>query len=204
MLKRIPPAANLPAVIALTEREAAALALADQEIAKYRGSGSPWSSASLMSHDGSAAMVRDVLQLGVADVRARLLLLQLARAGDRNAADVLDQLMLEVQSAGRRMPTELEAYDMDRRTFGRAAQGPGPKRATRLSRDLCIMLTFCAVADQFPEIPRFKRPQGRKKSVSELVAMALQSAGVGMGHKAVEAVANRYRGAWPTQPGWST
>jgi hypothetical protein len=78
-------------------------------------------------------------------------------------------------------------------------------------RDILIMDTAMAVVDKFG-LPRTKRSAARK-SACEIVAVALESVGIFMGHKSVEKIVERYRGAWPTVeryrgawptvPGWA-
>ena len=71
-------------------------------------------------------------------------------------------------------------------------------------RDLCIMTTVMAVVDRFG-LSRTKRSASRGRcSASQIVAMALESANIFMGHKAVEKIVDRLRGAWPTVPGWAS
>jgi len=97
------------------------------------------------------------------------------------------------------MPVELEAYDMERKTFGPAPQWAGPKKVSRMLRDILITLTTMALVDKFG-LPRTKRSAARK-SACEIVSMALTSVGISIGHKGVEKIVDRYRGVWP-EPGW--
>ena len=155
-------------------------------------------------------MVRDILQLGIADVRARIRLLHAARAGDRDCLAVINDLMLELQSRKIDLPCELQAWDMELREFGLPAQWSGPKKADRILLDLCIMLITCAVVVQFG-LPRYKNEATTGKAASEITAMALEQVGIlfvaarkrTAHYKAVEAILTRYKGAWPTVPGWS-
>jgi hypothetical protein len=146
-------------------------------------------------------MVQSILALGWGDVRSRMQLIMAARLGLRDAITALERIRLEYKTQHQQMPTELLAYDMDVQQFGLPAQWPAPKRATRMLRDLVIMHTAMAVVDKYG-LARTKRSPTRR-SACEIVSMALESVGISRGHKAVEKIVERYRGAWPTVPGWT-
>jgi hypothetical protein len=195
------PMTNLP-IPPMTKTERAALEFARQELVRYRNADTPWSSNSLLSPTASHTMVQSLLLFGLDDVTSRLRLVMLARLGWRDAIAALDRVILEYQSAHIALPSELAAWDMETKTFGMPAQWAGPKKTPRILRDLAIMLTTMAVVDRF-ELSRTKRSSTRR-SACEIVATALESVGIFMGHKSVEKIVDRYRGAWPTVPGWST
>jgi hypothetical protein len=116
---------------------------------------------------------------------------------------VLQRIILEYQTRGERMPLELEAYDMEVKTFGPAPQRPARKKASRMARDLIIMIVTMGIVDRFG-LPRTKKSSSPRASASQIASMALDSVGIKMGHKAVEKILDRYRGAWPDGPGWSS
>jgi len=89
------------------------------------------------------------------DVRTRIRPVMLARLGSRDAADVLPRIILEYQS----------------------------QRASRMLRDLIVTVTTLAVVDQFG-LPLTTRSP-RRRNACEIVAMALGSVGISIGHKGV-------------------
>lgn len=187
----------------LTATEHAALEYARAALLRAKDTdGSPWgSNGSVLSPEASRAMVQYLLRPAWFDVPNRLRLIMMARLGWREAADVLDRIILEYQSAHVALPSELAAWAMETKMFGRPAQWSGPKKASRMLRDLVIMDTAMAVVDKFG-LPRTKRSAARK-SACEVTALALESVSIFMGHKSVEKIVERYRGAWPTVPGWA-
>jgi hypothetical protein len=200
--KREARIASVPAVIALSEIEQSALDFACRELLSWHQNNSnPWSASSTFSPTASQAMVQSFLMRGWGDVMTRLRLIMLARHGLRDAQAALQRIILEYQSRGVRMPTELEAYDMDVKTFGLPAPWAGPKSSSRLLRDMIIMMTTMAVVDKF-ELPRTTSSPNRR-SASEIVSVALEVVGIFIGYKGVEKIVDRYRGAWPTVPGWT-
>jgi hypothetical protein len=200
-MNRQPRPTNVPAAIVLSEVEQAALDFAREQILLARNNSSPWSASSALSPEASHAMIQSVLALGWGDVMNRLRLIMMARAGLRDAQAALHRIILEYQSRHEPMPAELQAYDMETKTFGIPAQWAGPKRASRMLRDIVIMVTVMAVVDKFA-LSRTKRSP-KHRSACEIVSTALESAGISIGHKGVERIVERYREAWPTVPGWS-
>jgi hypothetical protein len=190
-------------VSTLTEVEQAALTFAREQFTSFQNSSSPWSESSMLSPAAGHAWVQSVLKLGWHDVVNRLRLLMMARAGQRDAQAVLQRIILEYQTRGERMPLELEAYDMEVKTFGPAPQRPARKKASRMARDLIIMIVTMGIVDRFG-LPRTKKSSSPRASASQIASMALDSVGIKMGHKAVEKILDRYRGAWPDGPGWSS
>ena len=200
--KREARIASVPAVISLSEIEHRALHFARREFLFWRQNNSnPWSASSSFSPTASQAMVQSFLIRGWGDVMTRQWLVMLARRGLRDAQAALQRIILEYQSGGERMPTELAAYDMDVKRFGLPAQWAGPKSSTRMLRDMIIMMTTMAVVDKF-ELPRTTSSPNRR-SACEIVSMALEAVGIFIGYKGVQKIVERYRGAWPTVPGWT-
>jgi hypothetical protein len=194
-MKRAPrsPSSNLPATLNAVEK--AALDAASNEFAWWRANGSPWSSDSALSPQAGHAMMQSFLALGCGDVTSRLRLIQAARLGLADARAVLQRLILEYQTRGEPMPTEIAAYDMEVKTLGGPTPWGGPKRAARMSRDLVITTVTLAVVDTY-QLPRTKR-SAKHQSACEIVALALGHVGIAMGHKGVEKIVERYRAAWP-------
>jgi hypothetical protein len=195
------PAKFVPAVIPLSAAEQAALDFARREfLSWHQNNSNPWSNGSALVPAASHAMVQTFLSRGWGDVTTRLRLIMLARLGLRDADAALRRIILEYQSRRELMPTELASYDMEVKTFGLPAPWAGPKKSSRLLRDMLIMTTVMAVVDKFG-LPRTKRSPLRR-SACEIVAVALGSVGISIGHKGVEKIVDRCRGAWPV-PGWS-
>lgn len=170
---------------------------------------SPWSNDPWASPAASRAFVRHTLEWMLETASGRLHVIALARAGDPDAFELLNSLMMEMKSRLGGLPTtELKAWDMEvgeaaRRTgkYPPFGQFPGPKKKNNLLRDLIIALTVSAVADRYGLPPTGNSP--RKHSASKVVASALVVVRRGMGHKAVEHIWETYSGAMPTVRGWT-
>jgi hypothetical protein len=195
---RKPRHVNVPAVISLNANEQAALDFARQEFIQCKNTDSPWGGGSMLSPEASHGLIASTLTWGWADVRMRLWLIMLARAGLPDAQMALQRIILECQSRHERMPTELAAYDMEVKTFGLPSQA-GPKKTARMVRDLLIMVTTMAIVEKFGLYGTKRSPKHR--SASEITAMALTVVGISMGYKSVEKIVDRHRDAWP-EPGW--
>jgi hypothetical protein len=202
-MRRQPRPTNVPAVIVLSQVEQAALEYARADILVYKNSTTPWIDSDYLSPASSHAVFQstltELLLIDRGGVINRLRLIMLARHGSRDADGILARLILEYQSRYESMPVELQAYDMERKTFGPAPQWAGPKKVSRMLRDILITHTTMALVDKFG-LPRTKRSAARK-SACEIVSMALASVGISIGHKGVEKIVDRYRGVWP-EPGW--
>jgi hypothetical protein len=187
----------------IPEREAEALAFARGMIATLHRSGTPWSAASPLAADGSAAFVRSVLRQAVASGSAdvRMGIIALARSGDADAAAVLREAIVELKSCRQELPTELENYNMEIVRGGMGHRPPGPRKKNKLLRNLYIAVTVSAVVDRFG-LPAMTRSP-HQQSACSIVAEALQEAGIAMGTKAIEAISNALNGAMPTVPGWT-
>jgi hypothetical protein len=198
MQSRKPRPTNMPVVSSLNANEQAALDFARQEFIQAKNTDSPWGGGSMLSREASHGLIASTLTWGWPDVRVRLWLIMIARAGLRDAQMALQRIILEYQSRHERMPTELAAYDMEVKTFGLPSPA-GPKKTARMVRDLLIMLTTMALVEKFG-LYRTKRSPNHR-SASEITAMALPTVGISMGYKSVEKIVDRYRDAWP-EPGW--
>jgi hypothetical protein len=101
---------TLPATLA----EAEALQYARGIIAYWRDSGNPWSDDSPLTAEAGRAVTRHLLRNAALDhPNHRLALIEMARDGDPDADDVLRTLIIEMQSRGEKLPTELAAHNME-------------------------------------------------------------------------------------------
>jgi hypothetical protein len=198
---------NLPATMVETE----ALQFAREWIVRFRDGTNPWSNDSALTADAGRAVTRHLMrQSALLHPINRLQLIAMARAGDTDARDVLRTVMIEIQSRGEPMPTELVNYNMEL-LHGGLHQPPGPKRKDKLLRDLCIAMTVAAVHDRFGLSPtRNTASRGRpsaRPSACSVVAEALALAHMGLGkrsEKAVEAIWSRLGRTLPTVSGWAS
>ena len=127
-------------------------------------------------------------------------MIALARAGEPEAQAVVERAILELQSRGAALPTELGAYNMDKIAgLLQPHLSSGPKRKDRLMRNTFIALAVEALVDGFGLLPTRKPRRGRP-SASSIVAEAYSlEAGKGsIGENAVEAIWLGRRGAMPT------
>lgn len=204
MTKRAPRHRDLPAKIISDPVEEEALKFAREKFRfLHKTGGNPWSEDSPFSAAAGHALSQWVLRLGWHDVITRMHLVMLGRAGVRDAQAVLHRIILEYQTRGEALPTEVAAYDMEVKTFGPApAQWAGPRAADKLNRDICILAIGMLVADKF-RLPRTKNPSSRRRSTSETIALALESVGVSIGHKGIEKIFGRWRSVWIDASGWT-
>jgi hypothetical protein len=202
MTKRA-PRHSLPSEIISDPVDEAALKFAREKFQFFRKTGNPWSKDSPFTAAAGHALSQWFLALGWQDVITRMQLVMLARAGVRDAQAVLRRIILEHQTRGEALPTEVAAYDMEVKTFGPApAQWAGPRTAHKLNRDICILAIGMLVADKF-RLPRTKNPSSRRRSTSEIIALALESVGVSIGHKGIEKIFGRWRNVWIDASGWT-
>jgi hypothetical protein len=167
-----------------------------------RHSGNPWSEHPNLSADAGRAFWRHMLWQGVRHPVSRLQVIAMARAGDVDADAVLRTLMIEMQSRGETLPTELAAFNMEI-LHGGLHQPPGPKRKEKILRDLSIALAVAAVCDRFDLSPT-RNTASRGKLSARRSACAIVADALNMGEKAVEAIWTRLAGAMPTVPGWGS
>lgn len=177
--------------------EIEALAFARRLIASMATDGTPWSPASPFSAEASTAFVRHWLRLGAMSfVTTRLDLIALARSGEVESARVLREVILEAKSRRQELPVELEAYAMELVQGGTTGdQASGPKRKSKLLRNIMIALTVRAVVDRFGLAPTGRSPH--RRSACAIVAEALGEVNINMGPKAITAVWQAYGEAMP-------
>jgi hypothetical protein len=191
-----------------TAVEAEALTFAREWLVRIQEAGSPWSEHSPFTAEAGRAVVRHLMRCGaLLHSINRLQIIAMARAGDADADAVLRQLLIEMQSRGDPLPTELAAYNMEL-LHGGLHPPPGPKRKDKTLRDLCIAMTVAAVVDRFGLTPtRNTASRGRpsaRRSACAIVAEALGFVGISTGEKAVEAIWTRLANVMPTVPGWAS
>jgi hypothetical protein len=151
----------------------------------------------------SREFVRSVISVMMLTAEGRLSLIELARIGEEDAQIILKTAILEFKSRGERLPTELEAYNMEL-VAGRVPLPvgvDGPDRRDRLLRDISISTTVAAVCDRFG-LKMFGR-SARTRSGCSVVGEALGVIGKRMSTATVETICKRYRQGMPTVPGWS-
>jgi hypothetical protein len=117
------------------------------------------------------------------DVRTRIRLVMLARLGLARCRRCAPPHHFGISKPASALPSELAAWDMEMRMFGLPTPWAGPKRASRMLRDLIVTVTTLAVVDQFG-LPLTTRSP-RRRNACEIVAMALGSVGISIGHKGV-------------------
>jgi hypothetical protein len=161
-----------------------------------RHSGNPWSDHPCSSAEAGRAFWQHVLWHAV----YRLRIIAMARAGDTDADQVLRTLIIEMQSRGETLPTELTNFTMEV-LHGGLHQPPGPKRKDRILRDVTIAMAVAAVVDQFGLAPY--RSSYRRPASTQLSACAVVAAAQNKSEKAVETIWRRFGGAMPTVPGWA-
>jgi hypothetical protein len=149
-------------------------------------------------------------------VNNRLQALFIARGGDGDAIDEINQFINEMRSVGAKLPTEFEAFSMDYHAGLIVAQAPqGPQRKRRYVRNMVIALAVSAVMDRFG-LPYSRRRKSRsgsgrpspQRSASAIVADALYEVTGGkldLGEAAVERIYERMVGGMPSPgSGWVT
>jgi hypothetical protein len=122
---------------------------------------------------------------------------------------MINDLIAEMQSARVPLTLEFEAFSQEVH-LGQIApsSGPGPKKKTRIMRDLSITLTAGAVCDQFPTLKK-SRKAGRpaiRRTICAIVADALRMVTHGdidLGEDAVRKICEAHAWAIPTVDGWS-
>jgi hypothetical protein len=100
---------QLPSTLVETEM----VQFAREWILRY--SGNPWSPSPSHTADAGRALLRHMLRQMVLSLYAvhRMQVIARANAGDEDAAAVLSALIVERQSRGETLPTELAYYDME-------------------------------------------------------------------------------------------
>jgi hypothetical protein len=115
---------------ATTMVEADALAFARDMIAPFHCGTNPWSDDSPLTAEAGRAFVRYMIrQAALMHPIHRRWIIAWAGAGDPDAADVLRTLIIEIQSRGDPMPTELTNYTMEVLAGG-LRQPPARKKRT--------------------------------------------------------------------------
>jgi len=149
----------------------------------------------------SRLLFRKILHMMTLTVDGRLLLVELARAGEDDADAVVRTLILEFQSRGQVLPVELSGFAMDLvRGAGRVSPPAGPLPKDKFLRNLCIAFTVAAVCDRFGL--KATGHSVRRRSGCAVVGQALGVINMTMSPKAVEEIWRLCGRAMPTTPGW--
>jgi hypothetical protein len=167
-----------------------------------RHSGNPWSDHPNSSAEAGRAFWQHVLwRAARMHPVHRMQVIAMARGGDRDADQVLRTLIIEMQSRGEQLPTELTNFTMED-LHGGLHQPPGPKRKDKVLRDVHIAMAVAAVVDRYGLAPyrsSYRKPASTQLSACAVVAAAQHR----LGEKAVESIWRRVGGAMPTVPGWA-
>jgi hypothetical protein len=204
---------NLPATVVDGE----AFAFACGWLERFRDNPSPWSDESGLTLEAGDGYWRAFLRQVVRGpfVNNRLQALAIARGGDADAIDVVNEFINEMRSLGAKLPTEFEAFTMDFTAGLIVAQAPqGPQRKRRFVRNMVVTLAVSAIMDRFG-LPYSRRRKSRsgsgrpsaQRSASAIVADALYEVTGGkidLGEAAVERIYERMVGGMPTPgSGWA-
>jgi hypothetical protein len=154
------------------------------------------------------AWVRHLLTLAAGmSVHDRLLVVAYARQGDRDAKAVVSRYILEMHSAGERLPVEFAAYAMDDAAgLLRSQRPPGPRKSARMTRDWLIALCVALLADHFKDLkPTRNRAPSRKGAMPSTRPSfcAIVAHAYGTSEKNVERIWDKLKGGMPTVAGWS-
>jgi hypothetical protein len=208
-----PQAMSLPATVTNSE----AFAFACEWLEWFRDNASPWSAESGLTLEAGDGYARNFFRQVVRGpfVNNRLRALAIARGGEADAIDAVNEFINEMRSLGAKLPTEFEAFSMDFHAGLIVAQAPqGPQRKRRWVRNMVIALAVSAVMDQF-KIPYSRRRKSRsgsgrpsaRRSASAIVADALYDVTGGkidLGEAAVERIYERMAGGMPAPgTGWA-
>jgi hypothetical protein len=189
--------ATLPTTLPATLVEADAVQFARDFIRLLHHSGdSPFSSEAVSN------LVQPILTGMLHSADGRFGVIDLARAGDPDAIAILKDLALELRSRHAMVPDELDNWISEQlRNPTKPKREGGPKRITKLPRDIGVAVVVAALVDRFGLKPTGRSPH--RRSACAVVADALSEIGQAIGYKAVETIWQRYGRAMPTQPGWS-
>jgi hypothetical protein len=190
-------------ILPTTTKPSEELIYARRWVAYFRETGTPWSDESALTPDASRAVLRHLLH-NAAEMHPmhRLDIIARARAGDRDADNVLRAMILEADKQNQPLPSELFAYRMEIVNSNRNPQPPARKKKNNMLRNIVITLTVGALCDHFGLQPTGGH-SARQRSACSFVAEALGEASIQMGDKAIEAVWAEWRGMLPVVPGWS-
>jgi hypothetical protein len=154
------------------------------------------------SSEAAINLVRPILMGMLRSADGRFDMIDLARAGDPDAIAILKDLALELRSRHETLPHELDNWVSEQlRNPPKPKREGGPRRITKLPRDIGIAVVVAGVIDRFGLKPTGRSPH--RRSACAVVADALSEIGEALGYKAVETIWQRYGRAMPTQPGWS-
>jgi hypothetical protein len=167
--------------------------------------GNPWSADPILSAEAGHAWLRDLLPRLLGTAFGRMGVIELAKNGYAEAADVLKHFVIELRSNCHELPVELEAYEMEvrARSSDRWPKRPGPNKLDTIVRDLCLMIVVAAVLDRYPHL---KATQTSPRNLSACAVVAEAMFGKqwrGRAYNTIKQIWRRRQGAAPTVPGWS-
>ena len=196
-------------------KDADAFVFAMDWLQRWWESDSPWSSESALTNAASIGFWRETLRRSVHfSLTNRLQVLAIARGGDVDAIEVVNELINELTSAREPLPTELAALSMDMHAALIQPRAPrGPLRKHRFVRNMMIAWAVAAVMDKYG-LPHSRRRKSRSgsgrpstwRSASAIVADALRKVTKGeidLGEAAVERIYESMAGGMPTRSGWT-
>jgi hypothetical protein len=178
-----------------------ALAFARSEWEKNICTKTPWSLTMGVkgagAEDFGRGALRQILPALLQTYDGRCKIIELAKAGYREADDFLADLEIELRSRHQALPVEIEEYSIAvrRRRSNKWPKVRGRKWLDNLGRNFAITLTIAAVLDRFPGL----RPT--QSSAREILACQIVAEVIDRSYDAVVKVWKEFSGIAPTIPG---
>lgn len=188
---------KLPKLRALNNPgEVLAKEFARSAIARLKRPGNPWdedeNAAALLSDGASSTLMRRLFGHALHFATGRIGVINLARTGNTEARDVLQEAISEIDSRDLAMPVEFKAYRNEVFVGIHYRNTGGPKKQDNIVRDICITLLVDDLRKHFGIKP-FGRSRHRRSGCA-ITAEALEEADMLRGEEAVRSIFKHW---WP-------
>jgi hypothetical protein len=161
----------------------------------------PWGPSPGLSAGAGRELFRFMLSRMLADdyYWTNQAIIALAKGGIAEAQDALREVRVEARRWGRKLPSEIEHYDLECTARG-GDRWPrrygGALRVDSLVRNIIIALTVAAVCDHFKLRPTHS-------SACTLSGCLIVGQALGISYERMKAIWRQFAGGMPTVSGWA-